>query len=476
MRNFGSRRFLSKALPLALVCVVCFFVGLKATPYLEIFLPGYIVEFVRFGSFSASNSKSSSADRDAFAVEVTADPVIYTAQKMNAEVISQLGHNFNALIEWNKPYLDMRKKIRADYALGKRDAATLRSFSYLNSLEWNWEDMKKATKEFCADTVLCERATAEVSLSGIIMDDTGKPVSGAKISAYGEEQSPAISAQDGSYTLSFDMVWPRKLRFQVVHPNYALGVHTVDLIDPLYAVSKTQSFTKNFTLRSIYQEIFIDTKKKTITGNGSSVVKEGYQIINPFTKYLIPFNAIVGDDGKPFLGKVRAAVYEFDRTTANELLSSDVFTEASGYAAQWLITYGMPLIFFYDSTGRRLEVYRKFPMQIWTMNRELEALVQDNAIGKHSPWFNPAQYEEASSPENVAKFILQDEEKAYLESQKDKNAYPITFEWTLKNESRLPGFWVYDQFSWFWENAGYSLVEKATHLPYSIHAPFWTKK
>lgn len=66
--------------------------------------------------------------------------------------------------------------------------------------------MKKATKEFCADTVLCERATAEVSLSGIIMDDTGKPVSGAKISAYGEEQSPAISAQDGSYTLSFDMV------------------------------------------------------------------------------------------------------------------------------------------------------------------------------------------------------------------------------------------------------------------------------
>jgi hypothetical protein len=57
------------------------------------------VEFVRFGSFSASSSKSSSADRDAFAVEVTADPVIYTAQKMNAEVISQLGHNFNALIE-----------------------------------------------------------------------------------------------------------------------------------------------------------------------------------------------------------------------------------------------------------------------------------------------------------------------------------------------------------------------------------------
>lgn len=66
--------------------------------------------------------------------------------------------------------------------------------------------MKKATKEFCADTVLCERATAEVSLSGVIMDDTGKPLSGAKISVYGEEMPPVFSAQDGSYTLSFDMV------------------------------------------------------------------------------------------------------------------------------------------------------------------------------------------------------------------------------------------------------------------------------
>lgn len=66
--------------------------------------------------------------------------------------------------------------------------------------------MRKATKELCADASLCEKATAKVSLSGVIMDDAGKPVSGAKISVYGEEMSPAISAQDGSYSLAIDLV------------------------------------------------------------------------------------------------------------------------------------------------------------------------------------------------------------------------------------------------------------------------------
>ncbi len=177
------------------------------------------------------------------------------------------------------------------------------------------------------------------------------------------------------------------------------------------------------------------------------MIKNGYEIINPFTKYAIPFDAIRDSSKKTYLGKVRVVVYEFDRTSANELLSSDVFTDVHGYAAQGLVTFGMPLILFYDTNGNRLEVYKEYPMQVWTTNRELSALVADNAMDKKAPGFNPADYEEALSPENVAKLIKQDEEKAYLESQKNPTSYPITFDWILKNESRLPGFWVYDQFA-----------------------------
>ncbi len=336
--------------------------------------------------------------------------------------------------------------------------------------------MKKAEEEFCQNKELCKKATTHVTLTGTIMDDTGKPVSGVKISVYGEKRIPVLSAKDGSYSLGIDAIGPRRLRFQVVHPNYALAVHTVSLVDPLYAVSPTQAFTKNFTLRSIYQEAIIDTKQKTITGKGTSVVREGYQIIDPFTKYLIPFDTLTADGIKPYRGKVRAVIYEFDRTTANELLNSDVFTEASGYAAQALVTYGMPIIFFYDPAGNRLEVYKKKSMQVWTTNRELGALVEANSANEKTPFFNPDDYDETQSPENVVKLIAQDELFGYTESLKDLKSYPITFEWTLTNKSRLPAFWVYDQFSGLWENVGYSLVEKTTNLPYSIHAPFWTKK
>lgn len=66
---------------------------------MEIFLPGYIVEFVRFRGFGNSDSQPTEIDRDSIVVDISADPVIYTAQKMNTEIIAALGHNYNALIE-----------------------------------------------------------------------------------------------------------------------------------------------------------------------------------------------------------------------------------------------------------------------------------------------------------------------------------------------------------------------------------------
>lgn len=77
-------------------------------------------------------------------------------------------------------------------------------------------------------------------------------------------------------------------------------------------------------------------------------------------------------------------------------------------------------------------------MTVWTTNRELEALILENAQGVHRPGFNPAEYEEASSAENVAEDIKNDVRKAFEESQKNPDLYPITMDWIYKNYSRLP--------------------------------------
>lgn len=73
------------------------------------------------------------------------------------------------------------------------------------------------------------------------------------------------------------------------------------------------------------------------------------------------------------------SVFEFNRQTANAFLQSDVFDKDYGFASEGLKTYSMPLIFFYDDQGRRLEVFKKNPMIVWTTNRELHALIMENS-------------------------------------------------------------------------------------------------
>jgi hypothetical protein len=50
----------------------------------------------------------------------------------------------------------------------------------------------------------------------------------------------------------------------------------------------------------VHQELFIDTQKKTISGDGGSVGVNGYEISNPFTKYLLPFDSIRDTSKKPY--------------------------------------------------------------------------------------------------------------------------------------------------------------------------------
>jgi len=69
----------------------------------------------------------------------------------------------------------------------------------------------------------------------------------------------------------------------------------------------------------------------------------------------------------------------------------------------------MPLIFFYDMKGQRLEVYKNYPMQVWTTNRELNALVEANSANEKTPYFNPADYDETQSPEKVALLVEKDQ-------------------------------------------------------------------
>ena len=131
-----------------------------------------------------ANTQGQEKDANNIDSHPLSDPVIVEAMKMKEEIIDHLGHNYDLLIAGNKPYLETRKKVLDDYAAGKKDPVTLRSFSYLSSLEGKWDEYQKASEEFCRDKELCQKATTRVSLSGIIADEQGKPIKDAKISVY----------------------------------------------------------------------------------------------------------------------------------------------------------------------------------------------------------------------------------------------------------------------------------------------------
>lgn len=141
----------------------------------------------------------------------------------------------------------------------------------------------------------------------------------------------------------------------------------------------SQIYHKDFTLQRSVQKVIINTSQKKVISGDAQITKDGYLIENSFSKYLIPFNSIRTPEDSEFRGEVTISVFEFNRKTANEFLQADVFSPVYSYASEGLATYSMPLIFFYDKNEKRLEVFKKRPMTVWTTNRELQALMSDNA-------------------------------------------------------------------------------------------------
>jgi hypothetical protein len=92
-------------------------------------------------------------------------PDIVEAKKIQTEVLDHFIRDYDSFLAGNKPYLETRKKVRDDYASGKKDTTTLKSFSYLSSLEGKWDDYQKVKKDICANVDLCRKSTTHVELS-----------------------------------------------------------------------------------------------------------------------------------------------------------------------------------------------------------------------------------------------------------------------------------------------------------------------
>lgn len=114
------------------------------------------------------------------------------------------------------------------------------------------------------------------------------------------------------------------MRLRASSNTAMIGVKKIELVDGLRSGSPVQKFEKNFTLITPFQTVTLDTEKQSIEGTGTSKTDAGYLITTPYTKYTIPFDALV-KNGQPYQGKLKAMVFEFDRASGTFLLDADAF-------------------------------------------------------------------------------------------------------------------------------------------------------
>ncbi len=375
------------------------------------------------------------------------------AAKLNKEYIKKLGFQ-TPLKEWEEStYLKTKQEIIDAYAAGNRTTNILRAYIYLTSLESDFTQRDILVKELCEiDPSTCEKSLTDVTISGIARDSQGKTLPNITVEVLGTKYQTITDAK-WYYLIQLKTFTPAILRIRASSNKTMIGIKRINVLDTFTTVKKDQKFEKNFTLVTPYSTANIDTSKKTASGKDITVNDKWYLITTPFTKYQIPFDAIV-KGRTPYVGKLQVMAFEFNKDSSSYLLDADVFDNVQWLASQLLVTYGMPYIIFTAEDWSKLDVLSSNPMTIWTSNR-------------------------SDDLENWLSFRKDYQEQfriAYEDSVAAKGKYPINAFWELKhgNKKIVPLFWVFDRETGYWDNVWFRFVTDKYNAPYNIETNFYT--
>ncbi len=249
---------------------------------------------------------------------------IEKAFQLHKDYVKKLGYQKHLQPGETSTYLSTRQEIIDAYMAGNRTTNLLRAYIYLTSLESDFNQRDSLIKELCSiDPTTCQQTLTDVSITGIVRDSQGKPLSNVTVEILGTKNQTITDAK-GQYLLQIKALTPSILRIRASSNKTMIGIKKITVLDGITAANPTQAFEKNFTLVTPYTTVSIDTTKKTISGKDTVLSENGYLITTPFTKYLIPFDAIV-KGRTPYTGKLTAMVFEFDKNSSSYLLDADVF-------------------------------------------------------------------------------------------------------------------------------------------------------
>ena len=190
-------------------------------------------------------------------------------------------------------YLVEKKNIVSAYDSGDRSLNVLRAYIYLSALEGDFQTKERLESEMCQlFAEECSASLVQTSVTGVVQNSLGKALPGVTVEVLGTKHTTISDAQ-GKYTLNFVTQSPAVLRLRASSDTMMIGVKKIQIDDGIRKSFPTQKFERNFTLITPFATHQIDTTTKTITGKDTTTNEKGYVITTPFTKYTIPFDAIV---------------------------------------------------------------------------------------------------------------------------------------------------------------------------------------
>lgn len=361
----------------------------------------------------------------------------------------------NALYSNTTPgaFQDALEVLERAYKDGSATSDDLWRLSYMYELQGAYAKRDEVNAANC--TQFNTRCVSDVAirLSGTVLDMAGHPVQGASISVLGHDEVKTVYTDEkGIYAISLSVKVMEKLRVSAIKRNFSSGVANVVIID----AAKKAYRVDPITLASAITIVTIDTVRHTVSDPDDLARPDGSFLLHATSSiYDIPADAIVDEAGRPYRGQVDVYIYEFTRDTVPEsLVTLDTFDQVMGYAGNLMLSYGMPFIQFFATTGGELDVTDKKPMTITYKVAGMKEL-RENSDGVLPRPLTDADMETLIAASN------------------GDPGFPITAEFMARHEIyTFPPFWVLDRGSGVWDNVGMRVVDASG----VIQAPFYTIK
>ncbi|MDD5770240.1 MAG: carboxypeptidase-like regulatory domain-containing protein [Candidatus Gracilibacteria bacterium] len=307
---------------------------------------------------------------------------------------------------------------------------------YLYSFEGNYKKSNDLRLSLCSTSKdLCKKSV-NFTFSGKVIDDKGNPVNGAIVFLLNDKSINTKTDINGNYTINFNTYPQERLRIKAYSQELSDGYYVSSIVlDGEYSLNANANFTLQTPQKIIELSPDIDGKE------------EFYYFSTTQTDYKVPVNSIVYEDGKPYNGKIKVYLYEFNKlTNMDNYMNNDTFDSVYGYVGNIMKTFGMKYLQIFTPEGEELHIDKSNP-----------AFVTQRIYHMKELYENYDKIYSAVTDEDME--FLVDSTKKICGDKVD--CYPIDRKWLIDNNMlRWPASWVLDRTKGTWENLGVKVIDK----------------